>query len=211
LFNFETKAAKDLDKNLRELGARGIIPVQLGNENNVESDFGSLVADFNMWKRRMLKLFLSNDPNLFVLNGKNPPVSRDPSGGEEELVESSTDEEDFNMDEDTDIKQAAIKIYRRLSSSGVNGGSSKESETSSTSSQQKSTNSSGVVDLEDIGSVVQKARKRIQEEKEERKNGVLKEMITPELRQALTKQGYKLIGSHSGVKLCRWTKVYSQP
>lgn len=37
-------------------------------------------------------------------------------------------------------------------------------------------------------------------------NGV-KEMITPPLRQVLTKQGYKLIGSHSGVKLCRWTKV----
>lgn len=38
------------------------------------------------------------------------------------------------------------------------------------------------------------------------KNGV-KEMITPPLRQVLTKQGYKLIGTHSGVKLCRWTKV----
>ncbi|CAH1405380.1 unnamed protein product [Nezara viridula] len=37
-------------------------------------------------------------------------------------------------------------------------------------------------------------------------NGV-KEMITPPLRQVLTKQGYKLIGSHSGVKLCRWTKA----
>lgn len=34
-----------------------------------------------------------------------------------------------------------------------------------------------------------------------------KEMITPMLRKALTKQGYKLIGSHSGVKLCRWTKA----
>ncbi|KAM8991161.1 S-adenosyl-L-methionine-dependent tRNA 4-demethylwyosine synthase TYW1-like isoform 7-T7 [Ara ararauna] len=33
-----------------------------------------------------------------------------------------------------------------------------------------------------------------------------REMITPALREALTKQGYKLIGSHSGVKLCRWTK-----
>ncbi|XP_012976174.1 S-adenosyl-L-methionine-dependent tRNA 4-demethylwyosine synthase TYW1 isoform X3 [Mesocricetus auratus] len=31
-------------------------------------------------------------------------------------------------------------------------------------------------------------------------------MITPALREALTKQGYQLIGSHSGVKLCRWTK-----
>lgn len=33
-----------------------------------------------------------------------------------------------------------------------------------------------------------------------------KEMITPQLREVLTKQGYHLVGSHSGVKLCRWTK-----
>lgn len=31
-------------------------------------------------------------------------------------------------------------------------------------------------------------------------------MITPALRQSLSKQGYRLIGSHSGVKMCRWTK-----
>ncbi|XDV32544.1 hypothetical protein PO909_003333, partial [Leuciscus waleckii] len=42
---------------------------------------------------------------------------------------------------------------------------------------------------------------RKSESEEERR-----EMITPALRDALTKQGYKLIGSHSGVKLCRWTK-----
>jgi len=33
-----------------------------------------------------------------------------------------------------------------------------------------------------------------------------KEMVTPLLRKTLTKQGYKIIGTHSGVKLCRWTK-----
>ena len=33
-----------------------------------------------------------------------------------------------------------------------------------------------------------------------------KEMVTPALRSALSKQGYKIVGSHSGVKLCRWTK-----
>uniref|UniRef100_A0A3P9MK29 S-adenosyl-L-methionine-dependent tRNA 4-demethylwyosine synthase TYW1 n=1 Tax=Oryzias latipes TaxID=8090 RepID=A0A3P9MK29_ORYLA len=37
-------------------------------------------------------------------------------------------------------------------------------------------------------------------------DGERREMITAALREALTKQGYKLIGSHSGVKLCRWTK-----
>jgi tRNA wybutosine-synthesizing protein 1 len=32
------------------------------------------------------------------------------------------------------------------------------------------------------------------------------EMVTPLQRKALTKEGYKIIGSHSAVKLCRWTK-----
>ena len=33
--------------------------------------------------------------------------------------------------------------------------------------------------------------------------------MTPSLRKALSKQGYQVVGSHSGVKLCRWTKVIS--
>ena len=31
--------------------------------------------------------------------------------------------------------------------------------------------------------------------------------MSDSLRKALTKQGYKVVGSHSGVKLCRWTKA----
>ena len=30
--------------------------------------------------------------------------------------------------------------------------------------------------------------------------------VSDSLRAALTKQGYKVVGTHSGVKLCRWTK-----
>lgn len=37
--------------------------------------------------------------------------------------------------------------------------------------------------------------------------GGRKQMVSPALRKALTKQGYKVVGSHSGVKLCRWTKA----
>lgn len=33
-----------------------------------------------------------------------------------------------------------------------------------------------------------------------------REMVTKLQRLALTKEGYRLIGSHSAVKLCRWTK-----
>jgi tRNA wybutosine-synthesizing protein 1 len=62
-----------------------------------------------------------------------------------------------------------------------------------------------VLDLEDIGpAVVQSklnaAQKALQD------NSAPREMVTKLQRKALTKEGYKIIGSHSAVKLCRWTK-----
>ncbi|KFM75236.1 tRNA wybutosine-synthesizing protein 1-like protein, partial [Stegodyphus mimosarum] len=57
-----------------------------------------------------------------------------------------------------------------------------------------------VMDLEELGSAFTKKNPQLEENKGP------KEMITPILRKALTKQGYKLLGSHSGVKMCRWTK-----
>lgn len=53
-----------------------------------------------------------------------------------------------------------------------------------------------VVDLEDI----------VKSKPNGKSSKKIVDMITPQIRKELTKQGYKLIGSHSGVKLCRWTK-----
>lgn len=53
-----------------------------------------------------------------------------------------------------------------------------------------------VVDVEELGQVM----------KESQESQASREMITPLQRKALTKEGYKLIGTHSAVKLCRWTK-----
>ncbi|CAM9338445.1 unnamed protein product [Chrysoparadoxa australica] len=58
------------------------------------------------------------------------------------------------------------------------------------------------VDMEDLGTMIEGA----EEDKEKTKNKP-GEMITPLQRKSLTKEGYKLIGSHSAVKLCRWTKA----
>ncbi len=49
-----------MNNDLLELGAKPLIPLQFGNENSVDSDFGSLVADFNMWKRNLIKLLARN-------------------------------------------------------------------------------------------------------------------------------------------------------
>jgi len=70
-------------------------------------------------------------------------------------------------------------------------------------SSSSSSSSSGVVDMEDLGSIIKAA----DEEKKSAAAGAVKEMLNAQQRSSLTKQGYKLIGSHSGVKLCRWTKA----
>ncbi|KAL5016324.1 hypothetical protein ScPMuIL_005913 [Solemya velum] len=60
-----------------------------------------------------------------------------------------------------------------------------------------------VMDLEDLGKVLKKTEEQANESST---SDGPKEMITPLLQKSLQKQGYRLIGSHSGVKLCRWTK-----
>ena len=65
----------------------------------------------------------------------------------------------------------------------------------------------GLIDLEDLGTVINNIeRKKKLKHTNGTTNGVVKEMVTPLLRKSLEKQNYKIIGSHSGVKLCRWTK-----
>lgn len=73
------------------------------------------------------------------------------------------------------------------------------------------TNTEDLVDVEDLGLSMKSSKNNEEEEEEEDEDdmnisGEPKEMVTPTLRKALTKQGYKILGSHSGVKLCRWTK-----
>ncbi|KAF6037146.1 TYW1 [Bugula neritina] len=59
-----------------------------------------------------------------------------------------------------------------------------------------------IVDLEDMGPIMASSKDEPSE---------VREMVTPTIRKSLEKQGYKIIGSHSGVKLCRWTKASHQP
>lgn len=59
-----------------------------------------------------------------------------------------------------------------------------------------------VMDLEDIGAAMETTTKT----KTKSGSGEPKEMVTPKQAAALKKEGYKLIGTHSAVKLCRWTK-----
>ncbi|KAL2504096.1 S-adenosyl-L-methionine-dependent tRNA 4-demethylwyosine synthase [Abeliophyllum distichum] len=65
---------------------------------------------------------------------------------------------------------------------------------------------SGVVDLEDIAGKAPSRKSMVGPKTNGKVLNGEREMVTPVIRASLEKQGYKIIGSHSGVKLCRWTK-----
>ena len=58
-----------------------------------------------------------------------------------------------------------------------------------------------LVDVEDVATTFAKATTSEEETKAEPR-----EMVTEKQAASLKKEGYKLIGSHSAVKMCRWTK-----
>ncbi|KAL3057866.1 hypothetical protein OYC64_008172 [Pagothenia borchgrevinki] len=193
---------KNVDKWLWMLSGMRIMTRGEGDCNVVKSRHGSIQADFLAWKVKFLtrlQALAKGEKKSCSRNSKNgsscknkkkeqeedeaAPVPQDNSS-EEDLMESSSDEEESGLqDEKT---------------------------------------SGSVVDMEDLGNIMNSVKRAKSKEeggdglmvKLSKVNGLKKiedeaerrEMITPALRKALTKQGYKLIGSHSGVKLCRWTK-----
>ena len=73
-------------------------------------------------------------------------------------------------------------------------------ESDSENSENESKSKENIVDIEDL------MANKVNGLADNGRTGVKKDMLTTDLRKELTKQGYKLIGTHSGVKLCRWTK-----
>lgn len=131
----------------------------------------------------------------------------------ENVVESENggNEADFDQWRETFWKNF---VSSDCCGAGDNDGTKKSSdidieyETSSDENEEESSaapEGGDVIDLEDLGSMMDKLQKA-KNDKNNAANKEPREMITPLLRTSLEKQGYRLIGSHSGVKLCRWTK-----
>ncbi|XP_070572971.1 S-adenosyl-L-methionine-dependent tRNA 4-demethylwyosine synthase TYW1-like [Ptychodera flava] len=190
------KVGKNLDKWLSALSASKVMEMGEGNENVTDSQNGGIEEDFLSWKEEFFKNMLpvlQGKTDCCKNTGQDCHCQQKTDNKEEELYETSSDEDESDEEEE-----------------GADGDKVKRSD--------------GVVDLEDLGKMMGKMKKAKAEKESETgsviANGVghrkfkkakdsqaePKEMITPLLRQSLTKQGYKLIGSHSGVKLCRWTK-----
>ncbi|XP_029212555.2 LOW QUALITY PROTEIN: S-adenosyl-L-methionine-dependent tRNA 4-demethylwyosine synthase TYW1-like [Acropora millepora] len=181
---------RNVDKRLEILSARKLFPLGVGDENLANSKHGGTENDFKFWSTK----FLSHAKRMME-KGYHPSTEK---CSQELCCQNQRD-----AAEEKEI-QADEVLYETTSE-----------ESSEEDNEQGKKN--GLLDLEELGPLM-KSTKKVKKEKEgvqvnDRKR-VLgkkqitepKEMITPLLEKALTKQGYRLIGTHSGVKLCRWTK-----
>lgn len=66
--------------------------------------------------------------------------------------------------------------------------------------EETSSETATLVDVEDMGRIIKNSKKA--------ETTTVKEMVSKDSPtfKSLTKQGYTVVGSHSGVKICRWTK-----
>ncbi|XP_041280982.1 S-adenosyl-L-methionine-dependent tRNA 4-demethylwyosine synthase TYW1-like [Onychostruthus taczanowskii] len=173
-----------MDRWLWMLSASRIMARAEGDSNVAQSKHGSIEADFEAWKAKFLIRL-----QALCRGEKKPCRGKCKKGKCKSSGKQSKESSDHDHGTSEQDNTEAEELFE----------TSSEEETGSTDS---------VIDVEDLGNIMgrMKKAKREQELQEGAAGAERREMITPALREALTKQGYKLIGSHSGVKLCRWTK-----
>lgn len=173
--------AKSMDSWLRKLSASCVFPNGFGDDNIMRKDHSNIADDFKEWTDSLLQ---------FIKQGEVVKHT--------ELV-SSPDEKTSETNEECKTDKTEIK-YESDSDNETGGGSCKNT----------AVDEQAIVDLEDIGNMMNEAKTSTDDYDEgfvgEKGATESREMVTPLLRKSLEKQGYKLIGSHSGVKICRWTK-----
>ncbi|XP_063524382.1 S-adenosyl-L-methionine-dependent tRNA 4-demethylwyosine synthase TYW1 isoform X5 [Pongo pygmaeus] len=196
------KVGKNVDKWLWMLGAHRVMSRGEGDCDVVKSKHGSIEADFRAWKTK----FISQLQALQKGERKKSCGGHCKKGKCESHQRGSEEREEGAHEQD--------ELHHRDTEEEEPFESSSEEEFGGKDHQ--SLNS--IVDVEDLGKIMDHVKKEKREkEQQEEKSGLFRNMgrnedgerramITPALREALTKQGYQLIGSHSGVKLCRWTK-----
>ncbi|NWU26664.1 TYW1 synthase, partial [Dyaphorophyia castanea] len=176
-----------MDRCLWMLSASRIMTRAEGDCNVAQSKHGSIEADFEAWKAKFLTRLQA------LCKGEKKPCSGKCKKGKcKSSGKQSKESSDHEHGKSEHENSEAEELFE-------------------TSSEEEAGGTDSVIDVEDLGNIMghmKKAKVLLLEgvwngSKEEAER---REMITPALREALTKQGYKLIGSHSGVKLCRWTK-----
>uniref|UniRef100_A0A8C3W6S2 S-adenosyl-L-methionine-dependent tRNA 4-demethylwyosine synthase TYW1 n=1 Tax=Catagonus wagneri TaxID=51154 RepID=A0A8C3W6S2_9CETA len=195
------KVGKNVDKWLWMLGAHRVMARGEGDCDVVKSKHGSIEADFTAWKAKFISRLQA------LRKGEKKPCSGNCRKGKCESHQRGSERAEPGSQAQEGFRQRDAEEEELL-------GSTSEEESGPEDLQSLSS----VIDVEDLGQIMDRVKKEKREKEwREGETGVFgsaveneasepRAMITPALREALTKQGYQLIGSHSGVKLCRWTK-----
>ena len=194
-------AARTLDSALHRLGARRIAGMGSGDENVATSPAGDIERDFTAWLDASWAKMVRAARNRDVWDAEA-----------DALVESNSEEEDDDDDDDDDDGEGSdAEVDLEDMGKVANALETAKEQRRKEEAAGKGSGGGGVVEEGVVMVTNRKGKKKggdvgssAQGSGEEASEAV--EMVTPALRKALTKQGYRIVGSHSGVKLCRWTK-----
>jgi len=204
------KPAKDAFKYMMKLGARSLL---VSNGKSVvgtgDDDAGDCKGNFRDWEKRVL--LRVQDMYGHKGNKDKQPRPQKPSEGccSEEggqagaagggggqcgcTEEKTTDSPSCDDDKSTEAQGGTTGLQTLLEEDDEDDYETSDDESEGSAEEPE------LIDVEDIGNAMQTSAK-------ERTSREPKEMVTPKQAKALKKEGYKIIGTHSAVKLCRWTK-----
>jgi len=216
------KAGRNLDRWLLGLGATRLIPVGQADENVATSKHGGVENDFSSWKKQFWRAVegrLGSGFSSSLVTTKKVTVAMALDDSKVSTTESKCCKDETSKctscgcknNDKTTTKPGDVAECVSSEDDESAGSEMEEEEEEGMEDEVHPEETGDLVDLEDLGKMMNgikkaKAKRSREEIRGGAQNGEPREMLTPLLRKSLEKQGYKLIGSHSGVKLCRWTK-----
>lgn len=180
-------AAKNLDRELSELGSPVLCPLGLGDDNVDQFD------QFERWSDNLLAAMCEQNSDQQQKNASETPAEKKEWLSQKEFRRQKK------------AKQAQLEVENGeaielndedFMNEKVLTGEFSDDDDDDVSTTTTKNSDDDMVDVEDIGKSM----------KESEAANLSREMVTPMQRKALLKEGYKIIGTHSAVKLCRWTK-----
>ncbi|CBH12986.1 hypothetical protein, conserved [Trypanosoma brucei gambiense DAL972] len=197
--------AKDLYTWCKGLGGKFVIPPVYASESNTTTLFHVFSTALVKWIGRaaftadgvtvMKKKSMNGAQSLNRrLNNKNNEEEEQSVGGEcvkdDEAVASGSGNHNSQNGDPSE-------------GCGSDDGDSDSENSDNNDDKNNNNNNSDDGDAEDVEDIVGEGDDYFSSTT----NGEPPELLYPRLRENLQRQGYHLVGSHSGVKLCRWTKA----
>jgi tRNA wybutosine-synthesizing protein 1 len=200
------KPAKDATRSFQKLGIKNLVKVRIGDDS-----IGTHAeTTYNTWKNDLLNVLLSSRRQ----NGLKEIVNWQETSDEQKETsvtaccnETKNSHDCCKSNNDTTTDQHCCDKKETVSNvdNGLHNGSQEVNMESDDDDEYESDDDDDeepeVIDLEDMGDAVMASTTT-----GNNGNTEPREMVTPSQAKALQKEGYKLIGTHSAVKLCRWTK-----